>query len=271
MTTQTPTQELTGTLETMSRPNKDGQCIIEVRPDFHGKPSKFTRKINLVPDADLDGLEVGQVVTVKLRRGKLKDDGDPDSPNGYWWDYMSIARATHEEPGEDSEPAAPAKDTGYWKPRDPAERASIERQVALKAAVDYMGHLVAAGDKGFHTAHVVNAAEIFAAFIARGEVSARPTTQSAATQPTQPAPRPAVPQGTAAAPTATRFWDYAKSIGLPDPASTLQAINHKRAKPYGSIADAFNDKACGLAGAMKALEAWHADQKDDLFPPEQPQ
>ena len=135
-------KRVTGSVVSISRADKNGKCILEVRPDFQGGPSKYTTKFTGIKANDLAEYSDGDRVTVDLKKGKLKDNGDPtDDQKGYWWDFVGIHH------GEE----APAQANGHGPATSPAQRGpgagtggssesrerSIERQVALKAAIEW--------------------------------------------------------------------------------------------------------------------------------------
>jgi len=165
---------LSGTVENVSRPNKDDLCTLEIRPDFNGKPSKFTRKITSVPHEHVLAFQDGDRVTVNLKRGRQKDDGDPEEERGWWFDYQNVVAGAPPAPT----PAASApKPSSFVDGRD----ASIERQVALKAAVEVeiaVAKIAAQnGEPGPY--HILELADLFDHWLKTGRVDVKALGQEA--------------------------------------------------------------------------------------------
>ena len=125
--------------------------------------SKYPTILTRVPAADAQQLTVGQAYAWLLERGNLKQ-GKKEGSNflyDYWWNYKGI--------GEDTSlPAAPTGEAPrqYRARTDPTGR-SIERQVALKAAVEYAGYRIQK-DMALEPADILAAAEAFARWLAKG-------------------------------------------------------------------------------------------------------
>lgn len=207
---------------------------------------------------DFPALRVGETYTF-LVDAKPRGEGK----KGEYWDFVEATTQAEPTPEDQTQPTQQQE---YWKPRDPAERTSIERQVALKAAVDYMSHLVTAGQKDFHTSHVVNAAEIFAAFIARGEVP-QPKSAPAQAQPTPQSvsrPAPPAPIGQGETPQFRNRGDLftaARNRWQATPQHIYELLGVKKV-----------DEITDFVGAWKKMcQAWDQQPEqaqDQIFPPE---
>lgn len=131
--------------------------------------------------------------------------------------YHNITAAKPSE--KPAEKPMPAPSRG----REPGERQSIERQTALKAAVELVGYAIAKG-KDFGSREVIQAAAEFAAFLNTGKVPGSPpqtpavapgsppeALKAAAGNGTSPKPKP----GGAIGPNtigAVRYWAKQKGV-----------------------------------------------------------
>ncbi len=177
-------KQVTGSVVSISRADKNGKCILEVRPDFQGGPSKYTTKYTGIKADYLTDYADDDRVTVELKKGKLKDGGDPnDDQKGYWWDFVSIAKGDVQANGHGPGPSPAHRPQGAGG--EPRER-SIERQVALKAAVEWGIH------EGASTYHVGQIAEFFASVLA-GTAKLRPIHEKAKVGEPEEEPEPLFP------------------------------------------------------------------------------
>lgn len=165
--------------KTVTRPDQDGLCTADVLiPTWHIKdfPLRLSRIPAAMGDALMKGL--GANVRVVLERENPKQGKSEGSPyeNNYWWglvrtaeadiDPVSAVGSQRQAAGDGAAPPTPPAGNGAGPPMtqyDQAEaikRASIERQTALKAAVDYVHETNQGANE------VVEIAKYFYAFIA---------------------------------------------------------------------------------------------------------
>ena len=87
-------------------------------------------------------LPMGTTLRVVLQADRLMDGKDNSKPYNFFWSFVRVATADDEAPSAPpqggSTPASAAPTQGTMQQRDPT-RQSIERQTALKAAVEYYG------------------------------------------------------------------------------------------------------------------------------------
>ena len=167
------TQEQSAIITDISRPDKDGKCKLSVKYlKRDGTPLDFPTAYQGVADSLLKDFNPGDQVTVVTKKGRPKENVKPenqgDERKAFWWDFQAIRKgAAPAAPGSSTAPAPgqPAAE-GPRVPAWDARNTSIERQVALKAAVE-----VVVAFKGYETAPeaadaAADLAGMFAAWIA---------------------------------------------------------------------------------------------------------
>ena len=162
----------------------EGQFTLTV--DIPSFKSKFPTKLTRVPAADAARLEVGKTYGLLLERGNPRPGKKADSttPWDYYWNYRGIGTDIGgARPVQPQTRSSPFDVWGRESSVDPTRR-SIERQTALKAAVEYAG---------YHTqAAVLPAFDVLSWATAFAEWLALPDGP-------QPAPQPQDDQGAAPA------------------------------------------------------------------------
>ena len=132
---------------------------------------QFPETYNCWDPKQLEHVQINTTATLILHRDNLKADRQDDGQIGsYWWSIAGVAdTAPPEEPihapssqREEPEPQHPVPPTAW---RDP-KGASIERQVALKAAVDLAGFKIAAG-KDIGAREVMQVSSLFDRWLVR--------------------------------------------------------------------------------------------------------
>ena len=145
---------------------------------FH---SQYPTKVFGVPLKEGAALLPGRQYRVSLKRGQLKKNKEGSRYYDYNWRWAGLAPAANGAAAPTPTPPAKApvtapQATGRGVDIDAAQRAreaSIERQVALKAAVELTIARIGAGELGVGTYHVAQIADYFTRLMA-GTVTVKP-------------------------------------------------------------------------------------------------
>ena len=130
---------------------------------------QYPETYNCWDPKQLEHVQINATATLILHRDNLKTDRQDDGQIGsYWWSIAGVAATAPPEepihaPSLREEPQPVPQALGAW--RDP-KSASIERQVALKAAVDLAGFKIAAG-KDIGAREVMQVASLFDRWLGR--------------------------------------------------------------------------------------------------------
>ena len=101
--------------------------------------SKFPTVLYGLSDQERAELPIGANVTVILESGALKEGKGGTKPWDYWWNYVGLGEPSNSAPASqhNHNPGAPAQSGPVAGPSIDARSVSIERQVCLKAAVEF--------------------------------------------------------------------------------------------------------------------------------------
>ena len=126
--------------------------------DIPAFESKYPIQVK-VPAKVATQLKVGEVVAVTLVRESVKRDKDEDSDRLYdfYWGWVSFSP-------DGAVPEAEAQEKKQPSPGEQIRTNSIERQVALKAAVELAGYNIQAGVE-MKSEVVLKVADRFAAWL----------------------------------------------------------------------------------------------------------
>ena len=138
---------------------KDGYEISLVIPSFN---SKFPTPVNRVPETLAAKLKLGETYALELEQQNLHHGKSGDLLWHYWWGLVGLAK----DGAEITVPATTPVTTGRDATDPVTTRRSIERQVALKAAVELAGYEIAKGID-LTTTGILKVAEAMAQWIAK--------------------------------------------------------------------------------------------------------
>lgn len=183
MSTERPTRTVAATVVSKAETAEGFKLELQI-PEFQ---SQFPTIVTRVPKELANQIQAGAVYNLVLEQQNVqkRKDGTPydgSKPWMYYWGLRGIASIRDLMPTIIDGPLSGEPET-----RD-ATRVSIERQVALKAAVEMAGYRIATGGK-VSAQDTIRVALAFARFLGTGLV---PVT---ATAPVPPAAPPTTSQG----------------------------------------------------------------------------
>ena len=110
-----------------------------------------------VSDEVAKQLPMGQTLTIELQSDKVKDGTDPTKPWNHFWSFVRLAQASEAAPPP---PAQSTVQPPVYPVSELRRERSIQRQVALKASIDYC--------KDVEPAQIVITAQRFYDWLAEG-------------------------------------------------------------------------------------------------------
>lgn len=174
-------------IESISRADAKGNCILTVKHlKANGDKLDFPTTYRDIPDASLREYNVGDTVTILTKKGRPKDKvEEKDKGNelkAFWWDYTGIRKGNTTSapapasaaPTPGAQPSATGAQAQGQASGGDSREASIQRQVALKAAVEMAVANAKAGEPVL-SLNVVKVAALFNRFLVTGQV---PTTRA---------------------------------------------------------------------------------------------
>ena len=139
--------------------------------------SKFPAIIYVQPE-DATRIKTGQAYNLRLEQGKLSEGKDGSQPWHYRWKFLGIATGPS-DPAKAPVPSAGTmgqqgvQERPHEAPAPDARDRSIQRQVALKAAVEWGLERLRGGEK-VRTYHVIQIADWFARWMQDGTMPREP-------------------------------------------------------------------------------------------------